>query len=309
MDNPALPLPIIPIALTKACSRRATRGERFMMTQEKESIKNTNNGVKLSIFGTLKNVVNGLTEKIKKLATYMAFPVISLILLPFFISYLVNNFLENNRSLPFSMFIFYWLFYCYLYLNIAVVTHRIFLDDTSLRIYHGIIWNFRHIRFLFKLIIFFIAAIFVYFLTAMLIAFTTPFIKPSIENQQNSDYFIVLCLSFIFWVPAQYLLARWSLILPAAAIGKNLNTGDSYKITNGNGFRLVILITFIPTLIASLLGSPALTEDVSIFLSNLPGYEIWGTIIVQIFGAVFFIFEISLLSMCYSFFFNQKRNP
>lgn len=278
------------------------------MTKKQESIENINNGVKLPIFGTLKSVVNGLTKSKKKLASYMAFPIISLILLPFFISYFANNFLENNRNFPFSIFIFYWLFYCYLYLNIAVVTHRIFLDDSSLKIYHGIIWNFRHIRFLFKLIVFFIAAVFVYFLTAILIAFITPFIKPSIENQQNSDYFIVLCFSFIFLVPAQYLLARWSLILPAAAIGKNLTTGESYKITNGNGFRLVILITFIPTLIVSLLGLPALIEDVSIFLSNLPSYEIWGTIIVEIFKVVFFIFEISLLSMCYSFFFNQKRN-
>jgi hypothetical protein len=51
---------------------------------------------------------------------------------------------------------------------------------------------------------------------------------------------------YVLQIPALYLLARCSTLLPAIALGSDWNPGAAWRQTRGNGWRLVLVVFFLP---------------------------------------------------------------
>lgn len=85
-----------------------------------------------------------------------------------------------------------------------------------------------------------------------------------------------------------YLLSRFMLVLPDAAVGENLDLKESWRRTAGKGWRLPLLLVGIPFLIGFLLG-PFLSADLSVV----------GEIILNSFIVVILIIEVGVLSLAY----------
>lgn len=51
---------------------------------------------------------------------------------------------------------------------------------------------------------------------------------------------------YVLQIPALYLLARCSTLLPAIALGHDWNPGAAWRQTRGNGWRLVLVVFFLP---------------------------------------------------------------
>lgn len=89
-------------------------------------------------------------------------------------------------------------------------------------------------------------------------------------------------------VPALYLLARWSPMLPAIALGHDWAPRTAWRQTRGNGWRLVLVVFLIPW---------ALSAAVDWAYRNTEGAMIIG--IISIVRAVFLALGVIALSLSY----------
>jgi len=126
-----------------------------------------------------------------------------------------------------------------------------------------------------------------------------PFIASSAENLFDNQVMFFTVIGLIN-IPIYYVVSRWSLVLPSSAIdkhGKSLTW--SWGISSGNGWRLTLLIGFLPYVM-------------DIIFSLLPTYE---SIIFALFHGLVWIvvgvIEIGLLSLSYNFLVNNEitENP
>jgi len=92
----------------------------------------------------------------------------------------------------------------------------------------------------------------------------------------------------VAWLPGFYLMARLSLILPAIAIDAPIRIRDLWRLSDGNGIALSILVASIPWLIR--LGEWGLGQTL------LPRVE---TFVSPLLYVLFLPLEVSLLSMSY----------
>lgn len=117
----------------------------------------------------------------------------------------------------------------------------------------------------------------------------TPFISSIVENSFDSPAIIVALISLIY-IPIFYVASRWSLLLPSAAISKHgKNLLWSWELSSGNGWRLAVLIGFLPFTTDLLF--ELLPAHNSIALSLLEGF-LW---------LVVYIIEVGALSLSYKF--------
>lgn len=116
-----------------------------------------------------------------------------------------------------------------------------------------------------------------------------PFISSMAEHAINNPATIVTLVSLIY-IPILYIASRWSLLLPSAAISKHgKNLSWSWELSSGNGWRLALLIGFLPFTTDLLF--ELLPAHNSIILSLLEGF-LW---------LVIYIIEVGALSLCYKF--------
>jgi uncharacterized membrane protein HdeD (DUF308 family) len=121
-----------------------------------------------------------------------------------------------------------------------------------------------------------------------------PFIATSAENLFDNQVMFFTVIGLIN-IPIYYVASRWSLVLPSSAIdkhGKSLTW--SWGISSGNGWRLTLLIGFLPYIM-------------DILFSLLPTYD--SMIFTLLHGLVWLVvgvIEIGLLSLSYNFLVNNE---
>jgi hypothetical protein len=109
------------------------------------------------------------------------------------------------------------------------------------------------------------------------------------ENITENKTTIFLITS-VLNIPLMYLISRWSLILPATAVDiKNKTLSWAWELSYGNGWRLTLLIGFIPFL-------------TSLVFEFLPvGNSIFYFTLLTISWIMISVIEIGLLSLSYSY--------
>jgi len=169
-----------------------------------------------------------------------------------------------------------FIIYTYLELNLAFITHKITLNKQSeISIIDGLIWRKKHIPFI---------KAFLTLLLISLLMLPPMFIFINIdETSKTTDHltFLIIALS-LYLLAIIYLLSRYSLIAPAAAANKPIKLSDSFLLSKGYGWIIMILVFIIPSLFNYLLDILPLT--LSIILAN-----------------IFLIFSIILLTNCYKY--------
>jgi len=162
------------------------------------------------------------------------------------------------------------------YCNILIVVrlHRLFLlNETEYSFKDSFSWKSQNTSYLLTTIAIGLMAFFITMPLALL------FISITSDYEFNSIRF----MPFIF-IPLGYVLSRLSLVFPSIAINDKINFRKSWNLSKGNGWKVFILVTLIPTLFTlgidflyydnialrplySLLGISALSIEV-IILSN-----------------------------------------
>ena len=115
------------------------------------------------------------------------------------------------------------------------------------------------------------------------------------EATVNQDTLFYSAIVYVIGIPAYYVMSRWSMVLPACAVGMHAKTPAwSWRISTGNGWRLTLLVGLPPITTEILLN--LYPDSESLFFSLLSGAT-W-----LILGVI----EIGLLSLSYSFLANSS---
>ncbi|RXJ71964.1 hypothetical protein CS022_18355 [Veronia nyctiphanis] len=105
-------------------------------------------------------------------------------------------------------------------------------------------------------------------------------------------------LTNVLWLPVMYLAARWSLVLPAMALGvKGTNIVWAWDISKGNGVRLLLLLGIIPMLTSFVFSLFPETNNLFVDFIEL---VVWLFVVV---------FEICILSLCFKFLYKEPEQP
>ncbi len=133
----------------------------------------------------------------------------------------------------------------------AIACHRLFLmNDESVPVYGIIKWSSRELWFLVKLIVVSFASFGTFALSATVIGAIVfnLFTMPDLPNKWTP------WLLESFRIPAAYLTARLSLILPATALDQKSDISWAWQLSHGNGWRLAVVVCGLPWLFKVLHG-------------------------------------------------------
>jgi len=115
-----------------------------------------------------------------------------------------------------------------------------------------------------------------------------PFIGTAATDSAQPVQLIGLML--ITQVPVSYFVSRWSLVLPAAAIGKReVSLKWSWQLSAGNGWRLTVLVGILPMLFSAI---QSLFPNYDSFV-----YTYLTTLIWLVIGSV----QVGLLSLSFAY--------
>jgi hypothetical protein len=95
-------------------------------------------------------------------------------------------------------------------------------------------------------------------------------------------------LEFLASLPALYLVARLSLVFPATAIDRHVGLRWAWRMSRGNGWRLVVVVTVLPWLVSHLVGL--------LYRDEATAAEI---VLLTVIGTALFALEIAALSVAY----------
>lgn len=181
----------------------------------------------------------------------------------------------------------YMLFAGGVYTLLAVNVHRLVLTaDTKLVLYP---WTWRETRFLgwFLLIYSFFGVLFV--LAMAVIALPSGHVL--FQNGGWTDELLAVLVT----LPGGYLVVRLSPLLPATAIDRRPQMTWAWKLTEGNGWRLLALLWFLPMLITSVVSGAV----------DTPALFVIGHILISVGTA----FEVALLSSVFNKLVGDGHTP
>jgi hypothetical protein len=93
-------------------------------------------------------------------------------------------------------------------------------------------------------------------------------------------------ISYLVYLPAMYCFSRLSLVLPATAIDRKMNLKEAWRLSEGNGWRLVVIVGVLPWMFSYLLGG--------IFRENATWPEVVGVMTLLVVTSAFGIVALSL---------------
>jgi len=159
----------------------------------------------------------------------------------------VNEGRERDVSGPIGLFVLTWIaIMAAMMAMFSVAWHRRYLvpDDavTARTAYH---WRLRHFGFLGALIVVGLweglTYILVLFPALMVLGATTEILWPEASPEQWVFVMPALAASGITEVCMAFVYARQSMQLPSAAVGRRMPSGECWKFTRGNGWRLAFI--------------------------------------------------------------------
>ena len=166
----------------------------------------------------------------------------------------------------------------------AVICHRlVLLGPAALGGVVSLRWTMRETRFLLRAAAVWVMAMAVTVACMAAVAFGgLPMFR---ETDPPWRTWLVMSLSML---PAFYLVARLSLVLPAAAIDRKVGLGWAWSLSSGNSARLFLVIGLLPWIFSA----PA-------YLLDVPAGSAAASVGVTILGTLLLTVEISALSLSY----------
>lgn len=226
----------------------------------------------LPVVSTIKSAANRLWDARKSLFWLLV------------IAGLANGFLdwvafvlfENNTSKSFLALAAQALVYTVL----AVRVHRLVLGAES-SAQELVLWTGRETRFLGWLLVVYCYVVLIFALPALLVGA----VGVMARMPQDGGWWMAL-VAFLAPLPAAYLFVRLSILLPATAVDQRRTIAWAWALTEGNGWRLVIVLWLVPML----LSTPMSVLEVSSLL---------GWLARDLLVAVLTSFEIAILSVAF----------
>ena len=197
----------------------------------------------------------------------------------------INPETENLRGVHYLLGFVWFILFIY----ISVRFHRIFLlpsNETSNSLWFE--WHSRETNFLIRWLII-ILWMFLIMIPCLIVFIFVLGTNPE-ENSYSMDVYSIVSITVVY-----YFISRFSLVLPAAAVDSiNTSTKWSWRCTRGNGFRLFILLSFLPILV----------DIISSFLSSYMG--IYAVLFTSFLNILIIPFSICFLSLAYRFFMENE---
>jgi hypothetical protein len=179
-----------------------------------------------------------------------------------------------------------WLFYLgygVLFVIFAVTCHRlVLLDPPSIasRLYPR--WSSRETRFILWMVGVWLI------ITAAFIVVSPLLVNVSLLWSRKPDEDWLGWSLFVAKLPALYVFARLCLVFPATAIDKRVNLQWAWRRTEGNGWRLVLIVAVLPWILTQLVNL--------LYRGNASTIE---TIVLTFVGCALFAVEVAALSLSY----------
>jgi hypothetical protein len=166
----------------------------------------------------------------------------------------------------------------------AVTCHRLVLLDPLVVAQTPMPrWTRRETRFLLKALAMWTVCLGVGFALMSLFVFAAfPLVK-----KLESEWIAAIVMP-IFLLPMFYLVARFSLVLPATALDRKVGLGWAWGLSEGNSWRLFLVIGILPWVISA----PS-------YLIDYTDPGVAATVAVTIVGAVLLVVEIAALSLAF----------
>lgn len=229
--------------------------------------------MQLPVIGILREAFQNISSRRSRLIRSIALPALAISFLSIYI-WSSSDPTEEPASL--IIVIFLELLSGVYYAFLAVSCHRVFLDDADEpTMIEGISLGHRQLRYIFKAIVVLIPFAVSLVLFAILMVFGFMYIESVAMSELEQT-----AMAWAVLIPIQYFSSRISLILPAAALNKNLSIASAWELSRGNGWRMTAVILFAP-----------IATDVIwfLFLGGLPSESIAALaldIVISLFAGV-----------------------
>jgi hypothetical protein len=188
----------------------------------------------------------------------------------------------------------YWVFFV-LHLIVmtlfSVICHQLVLIDPQTVSSSSVLrFGRREIRFIYWLITFSLTLMVIAAPGVILVFFAAQY---AMDVQGDFGMYVAMLGA----VPAFYITARFSLMFPAIATDKEFSLKSVWRLTAGNGWRLVIIVAGFPVILVTILN--LLTRDDAALIEALV-YSIFGTLLTAV--------EVVAVSLAYRELMAQKEN-
>ena len=273
--------------------------ERFYKTPQAQLKTDDDFEPELSIAGILRSTIHDLAEKFPNLVMALALPILLLQVCNATIrmfSKAIGSENIDEAYLIANYFLAISLVSALIWGLLAVACHRVLLNDPQPpTLFNGIWLGRRQVRYLIR------AAILGFpigFSMGVLLVFYQAFFVLYVQTDDSEipSTYISTLASQVIVLPLHYLIARFSLVLPATALGQPMTFGQSWAETSGNGWRLTCILISAP-FVASFLYPIFSTDNPSFFW---PSY-----IASNVITLVAAVIAIAALSKSYDWFMNN----
>ena len=176
-------------------------------------------------------------------------------------------------------------FMCFTGVLGVVSCHQIFLSEQEM------VSELRTLRWRSNETMYFISAVVLGFLASlMMIPFIFMFVYLDVDSVlQDPNSIFVNVIYAVMFIPVAYVTARWSLILPHAALGTEPTLSWAWNISKGFGANVFILVGLVPLLTSIALST--LIELIS------PSYFL--NVVIGAVSLIVIVIELCFLSLSY----------
>ena len=182
--------------------------------------------------------------------------------------------IQLARLIPYALFI--------------LTCHRIFLlGDASVPRFGIWRWHYREVQFLGWLLTLY----FIYYLALspiFFVAWSTPAPTPE-QNLIEGARIMLGPLMFVILLLAAYVLARLSMLVPAAALEHRPTIKKVWALTRGFGIQLFVLVVLLPWIFSLIAG----------LLPWISVYPVFSTIMHTVLWMIMLTIEVAMLSLSY----------
>ena len=204
-----------------------------------------------------------------------------------FVVLVILGILESSALVLDAGWIFLWtvlVAHLWAWIVFAVICHRlVLLGPAALGRVAPLRWSMRETRFLLRSAAVWLIAMAITGTCMAAIAFGgVPMFR------ETDAPWRTWLLVFLSMLPACYLVARLSLVLPAAALDRKVGLGWAWNLSSGNSARLFLVIGLLPWIFSA----PA-------YLLDVPAGSAAASVGVTILGTLLLTVEISALSLSY----------
>jgi hypothetical protein len=184
---------------------------------------------------------------------------------------------EVLQAAGWALFVVYCGVFAAFFTLFAVTCHRLVLLAPRMPAAR---WSWRESRFLFWVVTLWLIYLVVWWL-GLLVAANTWWRGGDVVGWTK-------VIEFVASIPALYLIARLSLVFPATAIDRPAGLRWAWRMSRGNGWRLVVVVTVLPWLVSHLVGL--------LYRDEATAAEI---VLLTVIGTALFALEIAALSVAY----------